>query len=52
MRENFFFARHVLIGSVAHIVSRSVGRLENDAGRSINAEETLEIYLAQERTAC
>jgi hypothetical protein len=45
MQENFVSARHVRIDSGAQTVSRSVGRLESDASRSINAEETLEIYL-------
>jgi len=45
MQENFFFARHVRVGSGAHIVSRSVGRLESNVSRSINPEKTLEIYL-------
>jgi len=45
MQEIFVFARHVHIGSGVHIASRSVGRLESDVSRSINAGKTLQIYL-------
>ena len=45
MQENFVSVRHVRIGSRAHTASRSAGRLESDASRSIDTEKTLEIYL-------